>query len=421
MAGSPSRTVVVDTNAIVRGAWRLDSAAWRVLLHQARTNQIRLVVPDLVVREAVGRFRDDLHGRAVAVATACDKLGDLVAAPRPPVVEVDVEIAAYENELRSRLDDAGGEVPSLPDVDLLALTQNAVDRRRPFDDKGSGFRDALLWKVVLTTVREDFSEAVALVSNDNKAFADTPKSPTPSLHPDLAVELVDVGFSGQFTLLNSVVAALDWTGIDNPSDTAMAIDVARQQQGELARTVGGMLVGADLPSPWTGVSAQILTAEDVRVELVRTVGADGGLALAHLIVTARIEFEVSFDDHGAHSEHTTATVQFPATASFDSAEQRLADLDVSLPSAEAVNELVELVVPRAPWLALRTAMFPPEVAERFRQATSGDGLWTDVGERFRQETSDGARSDRDRPDDISEGPITEATGQDYDPDQDGDG
>ncbi len=397
-------------------------------------NQICLVVPDLVVREAVGRFRNDLHGRVVGAITAYDKLGDLVAAPSPPVVDEEAEVDAYESELRSKLADADVDVPSLPDVDLVELTQSAVDRRRPFDEKGAGFRDALLWKIVLTTAQEGLPEALGLVSHDNKAFADASKSSAGELHPDLMVELSDVGFSGQFRLLNSIVAALDWTGIDDPPATAKAIDAAQEHQGELARTVEAMLIGEDLRCPWSGVSCRIVTADQVRVQLLRTIGADALLALAHLIVSTRAELEVVFA-HRGFSEHTTATLQLSATASFDSTEQRFADLDVSLPSGETVKELVELVLAVDPSVALRTAastanvfeqlrqatsgpVFPTEVLEQLRQATSGPVFPTEVLEQLRQATSGGATPDCERSDDINDGPMTETHEQDHDPDQD---
>jgi DNA-binding transcriptional regulator YdaS (Cro superfamily) len=326
---------------------------------------------------------------------------------------------------------------------------------------------------VLTTTEEGLPEAVGLVSHDNKAFADASNSSARELHPALMVELSDVGFSGQFRLLKSVVAALDWTGIDDPPATAKAIDAAQEQQGELARRVEAMLVGEELRCPWSGVSCRIVTADEVHVHLLRTIGADGRLALAHLMVSTRVEFEVVFADQGSpFSEHTTATLQLSATASFDSTEERFADLDVSLPSGETVIELVELVLAVDPSVALRTAVstanvveqlrratsgsvfppevaeqlrratsgsvfppevaeqlrratsgsvFPPEVAEQLRRATSGPVFPPEVAEQLRRATSDGATLDRERFDDIDEGPMIETHKQDHDPAQDQDG
>jgi hypothetical protein len=334
---------VVDANAIVRGAWRLESAAWRVLLHQSGTQQIHLVVPDLVVREAVARFRDDLRARVARLVTALDKLGNLVPVIRLPDVDENAEVVAYEKDLRIKLAAAGAEVAALPAVDLVSLTQDAIDRRRPFDEKGSGFRDALLWQMVLATVKQDLGQHVALVSHDNRAFGDASKSSAVSLHVDLSSDLAKAGFSGQFRLLGSVAAALDWTGVDDPTGTASALDAARNQHDGLAGAVQTILVGAELRSPWTAVSAHIISAEDIHVRLLRTVGADDGLLLAHLLVGALLNVELAFDDNEtSFTRSATARVDLPSTASFDAGEQRFADLDVSLPSTETVAELVEL-------------------------------------------------------------------------------
>ena len=75
------RTVIVDANAIVQRSWRLDSAAWRILLYQAKCQSIKLVVPEIVVREAVGRYSGELAKRLAAAASAAQEVEDLTRVP----------------------------------------------------------------------------------------------------------------------------------------------------------------------------------------------------------------------------------------------------------------------------------------------------------------------------------------------------
>ena len=63
--------VVVDSSAIVAGDWMLNGPAWKVLLDIARRNREALSVPEVVVREVVGKF--SFH-----VADLAKDLDDLV-------------------------------------------------------------------------------------------------------------------------------------------------------------------------------------------------------------------------------------------------------------------------------------------------------------------------------------------------------
>jgi hypothetical protein len=377
--------VVIDANTIVRGPWRLESAAWRVLLHQARTKQVELIVPDLVVREAVGRFRDQLHARAAAVTAAVDKVGDLISTvPEVPPVDEDASVARYEEELRAALAEAGATVVGLPSVDLIALTQDAIDRRRPFDDKGSGFRDALLWQLVRKVAAERPGCSLALVSNDTKAFAIAKTSP-PQPHPNLVADLASIDFTGGFTLFDSITMYLDSSGVDDPRLTARALQAAEEQERHLADTALAYLTEAELTTTWPGVSARIVAVEDVRVELLRTAGNDEGLLLAHFVIKAMLHIEVGFEDHATPSfQEAVSPVAMAGTATFDSAEEQFADFEPVLPLASALPEVVD-VVARVDASLLILPTLTPEVLEQFRRATEFK-LSPEVLEQFRRAT-----------------------------------
>jgi hypothetical protein len=51
------------------------------LLYQAKCQSIKLVVPEIVVREAVGRYSGELAKRLAAAASAAQEVEDLTRVP----------------------------------------------------------------------------------------------------------------------------------------------------------------------------------------------------------------------------------------------------------------------------------------------------------------------------------------------------
>ena len=75
------RVVVVDTNIITYGPWRLASPEWRVLLYEAQAGVARVVVPEVVVREAVGKFSKEARSKVAEVESRWHALRSLVRDP----------------------------------------------------------------------------------------------------------------------------------------------------------------------------------------------------------------------------------------------------------------------------------------------------------------------------------------------------
>lgn len=94
--GAP--TVLVDSNAIVERDWFLDRTPWKLLLALSEAQQVRLVVPEVVVREVIGKFRSTVK----KAATGLRKL-EIEFFP-------DDETTKYEHFLRQRLAQSKAEV-----------------------------------------------------------------------------------------------------------------------------------------------------------------------------------------------------------------------------------------------------------------------------------------------------------------------
>jgi hypothetical protein len=258
-------TVVVDTNCIVHRDWLLTTAPWRVLAYRSRQGLCSLVVPELVVREAVGRYRDAVAAASEKARTASADLLRLGLEGSAADINIDAATTSYEDQLRRSIDDAGGVVAEPPAINVLDLADRAIARRRPFDQKGGGFRDALLWAHVLATLSTGGSETV-LVSADRSAFSDVG---TPG---DLATELKDevrargyvLGLASHIdavTLFESITDYLEATGVEDPAITARINEIVEAEHAQLHENISVALEGARA-YPYSGFD--LITIEHAR-------------------------------------------------------------------------------------------------------------------------------------------------------------
>ena len=116
--------VLVDSNLIVKRDWRLTSPWWSVLRGLAATGQISLIVPEIVIREVVGRFSESI----TTPSREMNKLG--------VSIDASAEVELYEAELRRALSGSGISCPSHDPTTILELSDRAIRRVRPFNDQG---------------------------------------------------------------------------------------------------------------------------------------------------------------------------------------------------------------------------------------------------------------------------------------------
>lgn len=197
--------VVVDANVIIQSP-RLSSGAWRAALHAQQTGVLDLRVPELCVLEAVAWMERELPARVTKFRKAMSDLDRVgVRLELDPWAEDPLGVgrlageadAAYESYLRGRL--AGCKILPIPEVAHEQLIRRAVRRVRPFNDAGSGYRDALIWEAVCREAL--LGQAIVFVSNNTRDFADSGE-----LAGALQDDLADRGLTrGAVTLATSLL------------------------------------------------------------------------------------------------------------------------------------------------------------------------------------------------------------------------
>ena len=168
--------VVIDTGIIYKDP-RLIRAHFRIICTQAEAGNLQLVVPEVVMRQAVGKSRQrsaDTYRDMTKAAEELRRLGLPNPIPTPDAQNRAVE--AYERELRGRCAAQGAEITALPTPSHDQFVNMAVAKTKPFNAAGAGYRDALIWETVAEGAA---NEPVAFITTNTKDFMDDPDAGRP--------------------------------------------------------------------------------------------------------------------------------------------------------------------------------------------------------------------------------------------------
>lgn len=184
--------VVLDTNAVhgSKPFTRSDSA---VLLMLAKTNRLRLVIPDVVLHELSRQWADSIAESSAKIHKAVNDSNSImseVSVPGASVQMPTVDRHHLHKAATAMLVQRGVEIPECPDLAVAALLERDLDRRKPFENSGKGFRDALIWENIRSTCVDlaDPATPVILVTDNHSDFCVDSDG---ELHPDLRGELPD--------------------------------------------------------------------------------------------------------------------------------------------------------------------------------------------------------------------------------------
>lgn len=201
-------TVIVDSNQVVSSDWYVKGPAWQELAEHCRAGALQIVVPQVVVKEAVGKFR----------AKANLALGHLSEIKVP--LDVDLLCSQYEDSLRAALSGIGATMPPDVCIDVDTLVHRATMRMKPFNSAGNGFRDTIVWAHAKS--RAEAGSQVVLISGDKGFGID--HDGVRRLDADLADELSDPSSVTVFSSIRDYLKSLPLRDGDEPdADTQAAV------------------------------------------------------------------------------------------------------------------------------------------------------------------------------------------------------
>lgn len=172
--------VVLDANFLISD-WKLQSLAARLLRHMTSEFRWKVAIPQVALLEASAKHKQAVQDSDTSVQKLLKDRRRLGVSSEL-VDAVSVTYLEYLDELLEEKV-VGFEVLPLPNPDHAALVERAIERVPPLNEKGSGYRDSLIWENVkeLAAAGND----VALVTWD-KVFSGSGSELAPNLKAEVA-------------------------------------------------------------------------------------------------------------------------------------------------------------------------------------------------------------------------------------------
>lgn len=182
---------VLDTNILIANLRGLrPSNDLKLVLADCRSGRFTVVVPELVIEEIVNRRREDAQEAERNLRKAQSDLAAVGATLEVPTVDVLGAVAEFRQRLVKMLTNGKVEVRGLPSVGHDRLVRRALDRRKPFNSKGAGYRDALIWETVLAMADSPDTQVV-LITNNWRDFGENKEGT--QIADDLVEDLQAIG------------------------------------------------------------------------------------------------------------------------------------------------------------------------------------------------------------------------------------
>lgn len=293
-----SEVLVLDSTEVTAD-WLLRGKVWQLA---GLIPGLSLAVPACVVAEVIanhGRMSDDVQAALIKALQQRQHLGFT-----PSMLED--SHPDYEYELERAFEERGVQQLPWPEVSHEAVVDRAVSRTPPFDAKGGGYRDTLVWFSVIALV--EHGHTVHLASRD-RGFA----GPDGALKRELVREVEVLG--GSVSLVRDLKQWLvERAGVKDAEPTR---DHDRERRHEEFFTyVGG--AGWNFEDAWLKPSeaglppecgeaalVEILESEDWKVVVDRDLL--GGGSYVEYELPARFELEATVPVGFAVERGWTAT------------------------------------------------------------------------------------------------------------------
>jgi hypothetical protein len=211
----PRLAVVLDTNQLQRD-WHFVGLVSRLLRFMTWHQMLSVHIPAPVVEELSANHTRQLAQAERDLAKLNHQRKQLGLDP----ARTSGQPMGFRDRLAELLEESTGiSIAPWPRVDHADLVARAVERRPPFDQKGGGYRDALIWATVVDLATKGHD--VVLASQDS-AFSDS----TDALAAQLAKEVEPL--TGSVTLVRNLAmwlpTQLPWGDIDIKEAAARARD-----------------------------------------------------------------------------------------------------------------------------------------------------------------------------------------------------
>lgn len=273
--------IILDTNIFVRD-YRLNGKDFRLFFDGIAKVQSNLCLPTIVLEEVENKFKEELASQIEQTNKPIRKLSRLLN--RDVLLNVQnhqlqKEAIAYREYLLETLTDVDVTLLPYPVVSHEEIVRRALDRKRPFDSRGSvGYRDFLIWCNVLEALAQYQAPVIFITQNTSDFMeADGP-------HQDLLVDLEQRGIpSDRLIFCNSLdsfnskfivpaLAKIDTLRLRIQNGTSASFDIRDWLSRNIIDLVGEDVIkyaGAAIPEECGSASAQVKSIKSIEINDLR--------------------------------------------------------------------------------------------------------------------------------------------------------
>ena len=195
---------VLDANIVIAEQYGI-SAHVRALLSASSAVGFQVHLPKVALEEIAAKYERDLSKNAKEADQSLSRLSRLLGRSiDSPVDGFDSkeETESFRERLVNHLGMTESHIMDYPDTPHETLVKRATSRKRPFDDNGSGYRDAIIWESILELATQ-VKGPIVLVTKD-KDF----REGSSNLHGDLIKDLERLGLPEDKVTLATDLASL---------------------------------------------------------------------------------------------------------------------------------------------------------------------------------------------------------------------
>lgn len=192
--------VILDTN-IIFSDFHLRGAKIKSLCESVKTTGDSVYIPAVVVDESINKYREKTKECKSKIEKAISDFKRLTGkdAGNNPISNEFIlkEAEEYTETFKKQLRELGIIIIPYPSTPHQDLVKRDLARKKPFQETGKGYRDALIWESVKNICEKSSSlfefPKIIFVNKNHKDFCE--KGP---LHPDLREDLVNNGINEDY-------------------------------------------------------------------------------------------------------------------------------------------------------------------------------------------------------------------------------
>lgn len=183
--------VILDTN-IIFNDFHLKGAKIKGLCESVKLTGDTVHIPKVVVDESINKYREKIEECKSAIDKAMSNFkrlaGEVVGDNFMYEEFMKEESKQYADNFMKRLRELEINIIPYPSTSHQELVKRDLARKKPFQETGKGYRDALIWESVKSLCETSSSEnpKIIFVNKNHKDFCSGKL-----LHPDLKDDLVD--------------------------------------------------------------------------------------------------------------------------------------------------------------------------------------------------------------------------------------